>query len=172
MPGGKREDLKPGWIHGALLIAFAGGALAGFVGHAGLTAGFQTASLALATTGLVLLAVASFLVRQSLPGDGDHIPLPGEVYQDAKPPNPMSNGSSDLGGRVPFRASKGVVERSSNSQADDLHKRLAALNQALQRANVKLGLGELSSEGYTRVVEEIKSKRAEVEHRLTQHGER
>lgn len=97
-------------------------------------------------------------------------PLPGDVYGDREKPKPHKTEQGSLNGRVPFSESKKVTKSEKSSEEQELYQQLENLNKQLQRANVKLGLGEISREGYTKIVKELKERRARVEAKINSSG--
>lgn len=156
------------WTRFATLISFGGGVIAGVIGITGLQEGFTPTLYTLAGASLVILIVANMLAMHRF-GEGEESkPLPGDVYGDREAPEPHKVDNTSLNGRVPFSESKQVAKAEVDPQKKELYDRLEQLNKELQRANVKLGLGELSREGYTKIVEELKERRAKVEARLNE----
>lgn len=168
MKGSNREPdrTQRARVRLALLIAFGGGLSTGIVGLTGYNDGFSPVLLSLTVASLVILGVAFFLAHKTLPKPGSSTPLPGDIYGDRKQPEPHNVDPGSLNGRVPFSESKSVSKTPQNPEKAELYKRLESLNKQLQRANVKLGLGELSREGYTKIVAELKERRAKVEAEL------
>lgn len=115
-----------------------------------------------------ILWASQMVSRRAFMTPEEQIPLPGEVYGDRDHPDPMGGEGTSLDGRIPFGQGKDVVKRDLDPQVAKLQDKLKAINQQLQRANVKLGLGELSKEGYQRIVEELKERRGKVEQQLSQ----
>lgn len=150
------------------LVAFAGGALAGFALHAALAGGWTSTPVLMILVGAGILWVSHAVARRAFLEPEEQIPLPGEVYGDREAPDPMGIDGTSLDGRIPFSQGKNVVKRDLDPRMAELQDKLKALNQQLQRANVKLGLGELSKEGYQRIVTEIKERRAKVEQQISQ----
>lgn len=154
------------WTRFAILISFGGGLVAGVVGITGLQEGWSPALYTLGGASLVILLVANLLATHRWGSQETSKPLPGDVYGDRKAPKPHEVDQGSLNGRVPFSESKNVAKADLDPETQKLYKRLDQLNKELQRANVKLGLGELSREGYSKIVEELKQRRAKVEAKL------
>lgn len=168
MKGSNREPdrTQRARVRLAVLISFGGGLAAGIVGLTGYQDGFSPMLYTLAGASLVILGVAFFLAHRTLPKADASPPLPGDIYGDREAPEPHSVDPGSLNGRVPFSESKNVAKAAQDPEKAELYNRLESLNKQLQRANVKLGLGELSREGYTKIVEELKERRAEVEAKI------
>ncbi len=168
MKGSNREPERTqrARVRLSVLIAFGGGLAAGIVGVTGYQEGFSPVTYSLGLASLVILGVAFFVAHKTLPKAGSTKPLPGDIYGDRKQPEPHKVDQGSLNGRVPFSESKNVRKAPENPEKAELYERLESLNKQLQRANVKLGLGELSREGYTKIVEELKERRAKVEAEL------
>lgn len=153
-----------------ILLAFGAGALAGVVGLAGLWGTF-TPRLGLGAAGsLVLVIVAYVLATRRTPQPEPEPRLPGERYADREAPDPNEETEPPENGRVPIADGSGAAPRAEAEDPDaDLRERLERVNKELQKANVKLGLGELSEEGYAKIVERLKKRRAKLEDQLNQH---
>lgn len=156
------------WTRFAIFISFGGGVVAGAVGITGMLKGWNPTLYALAGASAVILIVANLLASSRFGNEGEGKPLPGDVYGDRETPKPHEVDQGSLNGRVPFSESKNVAKAEADPQKAKLYERLDQLNKELQRANVKLGLGELSREGYSKIVEELKERRARVEAKLNQ----
>lgn len=163
-PGRKRRA----WTRFAILISFGGGLVAGVVAITGLQEGWSPALYTLGGASLVILLVANLFAVRRFETEGSSKPLPGDVYGDREAPKPHEVDQGQLNGRVPFSESKSVATADADPKRAKLYERLDQLNKELQRANVKLGLGELSREGYAKIVEELKERRARVEAKLNQ----
>ncbi len=163
---GKRNDPDPPrrtWARFAVLISFGGGLVGGIVGSTGVQDGWQPALYILGGASVVILGVALLLSTRTASKEEKTKPLPGDVYGDREKPEPHSVDQGSLNGRVPFSESKSVAKSSKSPEQQELYDQLENLNKQLQRANVKLGLGEISREGYTKIVKELKERRARVE---------
>lgn len=156
------------WTRFAILISFGGGLVAGVVAITGLQEGWSPALYTLGGASLVILLVANLLATRRFEAEEPSKPLPGDLYGDRQAPEPHEVEPNELNGRVPFSESKSVTKTDADSRQAKLYKRLDQLNKELQRANVKLGLGELSREGYSKIVEELKERRARVEAKLNE----
>ncbi len=149
-------------------IAFAGGGLTGFALYAGIADGWTSTPILMIAAGIGILWASQMVGNRAFLRPEKKIPLPGEVYGDRERPDPMGTGGTSLDGRIPFDQGDDVVKRDMDPRIAELQGKLKTLNQQLQRANVKLGLGELSNEGYQRIVQELKQRRAKVEQQLSQ----
>ncbi len=156
------------WVRFAIVISFGGGVIAGMVLLNGFQEGWTATQGVLGATAVVLVLVANLVAVRRFPGDDGSTPLPGEIYKDRKKPRIEDIETQDLNGRVPFSVSKRVAKKHVNPELPKLYGRLEALNKELQRANVKLGLGQISKEGYTLIVEDLKKRRAQIEARINQ----
>ncbi|PSG96542.1 hypothetical protein BRD56_10265 [Thermoplasmatales archaeon SW_10_69_26] len=120
---------------------------------------------------LVLVIVSNMLATRRIEDDADDSPqLPGEKYADRDAPEPHQTADAELEG-VPFSESKKVTNGANggNKRIRELNEKLEKVNKELQRANVKLGLGEISEDGYERIVERLKEQRAKLENELNKH---
>ncbi len=165
---GASDKPRRWWVRLGQLVAFAGGGLAGFALYAGLAQGWGSTPILMVLVGGGILWVSHLVARRAFLEPEEEIPLPGEVYGDRERPDPMGTEGTSLDGRIPFSQGKGVVKRDLDPRVAELQDKLKGLNQQLQRANVKLGLGELSKEGYQRIVTQIKERRAKVEEMISQ----
>lgn len=165
---GSSSRRRRAWTRFAVLLSYGGGVIAGVIGITGLQSGFTPTLYTLGGSSLVILIVANMLAIDRFDADEDSKPLPGDVYGDREAPKPHEVDNASLDGRVPFSESKDVAKAEVDPEKKQLYERLEQLNKELQRANVKLGLGELSREGYTKIVEELKERRAKVEARLNE----
>lgn len=156
------------WTRFAILISFAGGVIGGFVGVTGMQRGWDATLFVLGGAAFVIFLVANLLASRRFDTSEESKPLPGDVYGDREKPKPHQVEQASLNGRVPFSESKEVAKTEVDSEKAKLYKRLDQLNKELQRANVKLGLGEISHEGYSRIVEDLKERRAKVEAKLNE----
>lgn len=170
MTGSKRRtgSRTRAWTRFAILISFGGGLVAGVVGITGMREGFTPALYTLGGASLVVLVVANLLATHRFDDPEESKPLPGDLYGDREPPKPHEVQQASLNGRVPFSESKRVAKEQADPRRAELYRRLDQLNKELQRANVKLGLGEISRDGYTKIVDELKERRAKVEAKLNQ----
>lgn len=156
------------WTRFAILISFGGGLVAGVVAITGLQQGWSPALYTLGGASVVILIVANLLAARRFEASEPSKPLPGDLYGDRKAPKAHEIPETSLNGRVPFSESKRVAKPDSDPRRAKLYQRLEQLNKELQRAHVKLGLGELSREGYSKIVEDLKERRASVEAKLNQ----
>lgn len=159
------------WARVAILLAFGAGIVAGGVGLTGMEQGFDPMLGVIGGGSLVLVLVSNLLATRRVQEDEpEHRRLPGEKYADRDRPEPHKTAEDDLEG-VPFSESKKVA---SNGKAGDerirkLNAKLDKVNKELQRANVKLGLGEISEDGYEKIVQRLKKRRAQLEDELNKH---
>lgn len=121
---------------------------------------------------LVLVLVSNLLATRRIDEQAGEARrrLPGEKYADRDAPEPHKAPNASLEG-VPFSESKKVAQGANGSEkrVRKLSEKLEKVNKELQRANVKLGLGELSPEGYSKIVKRLKKRRAELEDELNQY---
>lgn len=151
-------------VRGALFVGAAGGVLLGMALQAGLGNGWTAVSVGLAGGALALLGLAVLFQHLAFRDAPEDSRLPGDIYGKGTPAKAAAPPErAKLGGRVPFDQGKEVATRTRDPQTAKLYKQLEALNRQLQRAAVDLGLGQLSQEGYTMIVDELKKKRATVE---------
>lgn len=167
MKGSRSAPGRPStlWPRVAVLVAFGAGGGAGYVALTGLQEGWTALLYGLGGASGVALLIAVVLPSFQRGGSEGSKPLPGDIYEDREAPEPREAEPPELDG-VPFSESKGVDASSRSGEGGELEARLEKLNKQLQRANVKLGLGELSQEGYSKIVEELKERRARVEAKL------
>lgn len=152
-----------------MFLAFGAGIVAGGVALRGMEQSFTPMHLAIGGGALALLVVANVLATRRIGDtDEDSRQLPGEKYADRDEPQPHEVVDSELEG-VPFDASKKVTSQANGSKRQQkLRRQLDKVNKELQRANVRLGLGEISEDGYSKIVERLKQKRAKIEDKLNQ----
>lgn len=154
-----------------MLLAFGAGIVTGGATLTGMQDGFDPMLGLVGGGGLLLVVVANMLATRRLELEEPESPrLPGEKYADRSKPRPHEATEASLNG-VPFSESKKVTKPSGsgNGRVQQLNLRLEKVNRELQRANVKLGLGELSEEGYSKIVERLKHRRAQLEDELNKH---
>jgi len=162
-----------------VLIAFGGGVMAGGVLYEGLTVTFTPTLYGLGGAALVVLLSAGALsTRGGVPESEKRAPLPDEVCgggqstKSAQAPEPESSDeptSRSNRSSASSSTSKLAKQRSftdGETGGSGLEAKLDEINKQLQRANVKLGLGELSEEGYERIVDELKQDRAKIEAKM------
>lgn len=152
-----------------MFLSFGAGIVAGGVALRGMEETFTPMHMAIGGGALAMLVVANVLATRRIGDDEDEgRQLPGEKYADREEPQPHEVVDSELEG-VPFDASKKVTSQANGSKREQkLRKQLDKVNKELQRANVRLGLGEISEEGYSKIVERLKKKRAQIEDKLNQ----
>lgn len=151
------------------MVSAAGGLLLGMAFQALLVEGVTGTLLALMAGGGLLFGVSFLLLSAAIGGRDVDLPLPGELYAGTQRPTMDDVRPPELMGRVPFSVGKGQARPAPRSaHAEKLHNELSEINRQLQRAAVKLGLNQLSHEGYTLIVNELKKRRARIERQIAQ----
>lgn len=148
----------------AVTAAFLPGVASALPGEAPTLAGVQGEVLAVASGGLLLVAVGTqFLRSGSTPTDaGPSKELRSTEGRGKKRTQHPS--TSPTGTTVDRSGTVDEGPRSEEEQRmDDLESQIKAIDKRMSQAKVKLGTGELSPEGYQKVMEELEEKRAQLE---------